>query len=140
MLKIISKNKAQAIKGYMEYIKEEINDIDVEEYKVEEAQRCKLVNKKANISLQELIRRITKEENIEIEELTSKTRKQRIANIRKIIIKLSEKLCETSNRELAKTLNIDETLVLKIKSDESRMNDETRDMLKKYLDLSSCHA
>ncbi len=48
-----------------------------------------------------------------------------------IIIKLSEKLCETSSRELAKTLNIDETLVSKIKNDESRMNDETREMLKK---------
>ncbi|HBY21345.1 MAG TPA: transposase [Clostridiales bacterium] len=132
VLKIISKSKIRALKGYLEYMKEEIDDIEEQEYKIEEAQRCKLDKKEAHIKLEELIRKVTEQEELKLEDIRKKTKKREITDVRKAIIKMSEKKCKVTARELANSLNLDISVVSKIKNEDSRMTDGAKRIMDDY--------
>lgn len=132
VLKIISKNKKQALKEYLEYMKEEIDEIEEQEYKIEEAQRCKLEKKETYIELEELIEKITEQEGKKKEDIRKKTKKPEITNIRKAIIKLSEKACKVTAKELANSLNLDISVISKIKNGDSRMTDGARRIISNF--------
>ena len=140
VLKIISKNKTQAIKGYIEYMKGEPDDIEEVEYRIEEAQSCKLDRREDYMTLEELIESVVEQEGIEKEELKKKKRKHNISDIRKAIIKLSEEKCNVTNKEIAYKLEMDITLVSKIKNDNSRMNEKVKRIMEEYNSLSTCQA
>ena len=140
VLKIISNNKKQALKGYLEYMREEIDDIEEYEYKIEEAQRCKLEKKKKHIGLEELILKIAEQEGIDVEEIGNKTKRREITDIRKAIIKISEAECRVAVKEIAGILNMDISTVSKIRNENSRMTEKARGIIGRYVQMSNCQA
>ncbi|HAN10037.1 MAG TPA: hypothetical protein DCP90_05405 [Clostridiales bacterium] len=135
VLKVISKNKMQAIKGYLEYMKGEIDDIEEQEYKIEEAQRFKLRCSKKLINIEDLIEEVSKQEMVEVEEIVKKTKKRNISDIRKAIIILSETNCEINNISISNKLNIDATMVSKIKNRDINLTEYAVSVVETYKEI-----
>lgn len=135
ILKTISHNKTIALKGYKEYMMEDIEDIEPCEYRITEAQRSIPKLKETDKRLDEIIEKITEQEKVTIEELTSKSKLKKISDIRKVIIIISDK--DITNKEVSKKLNISETAVSKIKTGSYKNSDSIKEMVKKYSKLIS---
>ncbi|OGO82296.1 MAG: hypothetical protein A2Y18_01295 [Clostridiales bacterium GWD2_32_19] len=131
VLKILSNNKAKAIAEYKKYINEEIDDIEQCEYEIKEAQKGN-VNRTKKIELDDLIETILMREKVSIEEIKIKTKKQRISDIRKAIVLLAKKHCKTTSTELADKLNIQVSMVSKIKAGEIKQTEYLKEITKTY--------
>jgi len=103
-------------------------------------QSCKLDCRKDYITLEELIESVVEQEGTKKEELKKEKRNLKISDIRKAIIKLCEEKCKVTNKEIADKLEIDTTLVSKIKNDNSRMNEKVKKIIVTYQMMSTCQA
>jgi len=63
-----------------------------------------------------LIAKILEQENVGLEEIRMKTKQQKISDIRKIIVLLAVKHCETTSTELANKFNLQVSMISKIKA------------------------
>jgi len=131
VLKILSNNKAKAIAEYKKYVNEEMDDIEQCEYEIKEVQKGN-VNITKKIELDYLIDTILMREKVSKEEIKIKTKKQRISDIRKAIVILAEKHCKTTSTELADKLNIQVSMVSKIKAGETKQTEYLKEIINTY--------
>ena len=124
VLGILSEDINQAIKKYVELMEEEIG-IDIEAMKEKELSRGikqdRGLGRQGNKELSHdyIMQKICEYYQIEPKELSKKTRKQKIVNARKAFIVCSKAFRDVSNKELAEVLNLSESTVSNILSDES---------------------
>lgn len=123
VLSILSEDIKKAVKEYAELMEKEI-DIDIDKIKGKEQDKgekqikqCKHEEVK-EFKIDYIIEKICKYYKIEIQELSKKTRKQKIVGARKTFILLSKKHSDISNKEIAQKLNLAESTVSNILSDE----------------------
>ncbi|MCG8501685.1 MAG: transposase [Firmicutes bacterium] len=122
VLGILSEDINQAIKKYVELMEEEI---DIEEMKEKELSKGikqdRELGRQGNKELGHnyIIQKICEYYHIGPKELSKKTRKQKIVNARKAFIVCSKAFRDVSNKELAEALNLSESTVSNILSDES---------------------
>ncbi|HCC07039.1 MAG TPA: hypothetical protein DEP72_02570 [Clostridiales bacterium] len=130
VLKLISSNKAQAIKGYGEYMKEKMDDIESCEYEITEAQinNPSRVDNENRIEL--LINKVLKQESIAKGELLQKTKVQRICDIRKAIIILADR--GVNNNDLAKKLEISNSVISRIKAGKFKRTEYFERVISEY--------
>jgi len=131
VLKILSNNKTKAIEEYKKYVNDEMDDIEQCEYEVKEAQTGN-IDREEKIELDALITEILEQEKISLEEIKARTRQQRISDIRKIIILLAIKHCKTTSTELAKKLNLQVSMVSKIKAGETMKTKYMEEIIKRW--------
>lgn len=115
VLKMILSNKTKAIKEYAKFMDEELEDIDICEYKISESPVADIENK-INNNIEEIINEVIKEEKITKQELISKARTRQISSARKKIVIRAGKECDIRSIDLAKRLNITITAISKIRS------------------------
>ena len=127
VLRVISENKTIALKGYKEYMKEEIEDIEPSEYEITEAQKSITKPKEKGKRMEEIINKIIEREKITIDELTSKSKTQKISDIRKAIIILAD--ADITNKEIAERLKVSTTAVSKIKAGHYKNSNQLEKML-----------
>ncbi|MGV8146689.1 MAG: hypothetical protein ACLKAK_08590 [Alkaliphilus sp.] len=116
VLKIISTDKTKALRGYKEYMNEEIEDVEKAEYEIINSVEVEETEEKEMRSIEALIEEIIKKEGITNEELISKERTRKISRARKKIIMRAEKECQITKTKLAKRLNLTITAISKTKS------------------------
>lgn len=121
ILSILSKDKSKAIKEYAELMEEKIDlerikdgELDKEIEQVKEHKKKEIKKFDHNY----LIQKVCQHYKVETNELFKKTRKQKIVNARKAYILLSKKYSNISNKDLAQELNLAESTVSNILSDE----------------------
>lgn len=136
VLSIFSNNRANAVRGYLEFINEEDDDIEEACFTIDEVPEAKHAAYRSNvrqvITIDELINEILKQENIILDELIRRNRSQKIVDIRKAIVLLSGEFCKEKNREIAQKLNISESLVSKIRSKEAKETPYLIEIMDKY--------
>ncbi len=71
------------------------------------------------IRLEAIINKVCKEAEVSIEEIIRKTKIQKYSDVRKAIVRLSEKYTDVSKKELANELNLPPSMISKIISGKS---------------------
>jgi len=122
VINTLSKDASKAVKEYAKLIEEEIDIEDIREIEldkeVEQAREHKQQEAK-KFENNYIIQKICEYYKIEVNELFKKTRKQKIVDARKTYILLSKAYSDISNRDLAQELNLAESTVSNILSDDS---------------------
>ncbi|OGO81997.1 MAG: hypothetical protein A2Y18_01390 [Clostridiales bacterium GWD2_32_19] len=133
VLKMISKNKTQAIKGYIEYMKGQPDDIEEAEYRVEEAQSNTPRTKEKGLILENMINKIIDKQKITKEELMSGSKAQKISDTRKVIIILAS--ADITNKEVAEKLRISTAAVSRIRAGQYKKTENVKNMVETYSKL-----
>ncbi|HAN09065.1 MAG TPA: transposase [Clostridiales bacterium] len=130
VLKVISSNKAVALKGYKEYMKEKIEEIEPCEYEVTEAQRNTPNKKETGKILEDIINKILEKEKITMKELMSGSKLQKISDIRKAVVILAD--ADISNKEISDKLNISASVISRVKAKEFKKTDYLERIISEY--------
>ncbi len=123
VLGIFSKNHVAAYKGYREFmnIKPEKVQLSLFEPEADEDNEGKkTIDKIKPIDIDTLIDTVCKVAGVSMEEITRRTKIQKYSDVRKAIVRISEKYGSFTNAELAEKLNIPPSMVSKIRSGESK--------------------
>ena len=131
VLNILSHNKVKARAEYKKYIEEGADDIEECEYEVEEAQTGN-IHRTKKMGIDTLIAKILEQENVGLEEIKMRTKQQKISDIRKIIVLLAVKHCETTSTELANKLNLQVSMISKIKAGEVMRTDYMEEIIGRW--------
>ncbi|MFZ5642685.1 MAG: transposase [Bacillota bacterium] len=123
ILSILSENPATAQKQYRQFMNIEPDTTTIEQYQAvlgpeEELKNPMIRNRK--IKLEVIVDEVCKEAGVVLEEIIRRTKIQKFSDVRKAIVRLSEKYSEITNIELARRLNIPPSMISKIKSGECR--------------------
>ncbi len=128
VLSILSENINRAIKKYAELMEEEIGIEEIKEKEINEEMKVNREHKQEeNKKLEHdyIIDKICQHYEIESYELYKKTRKQKIVDARKAFILISKEFSDISNKELSEKLNLAESTVSNILS-----NDNNKELIK----------
>lgn len=135
ILGMISENPAIAQKEYRNFMNIEHETVPIEEYEVvseqEDNSKQPLV-KNRKIKLEAIINEVCKEAEVSIEETIRRTRIQKYSDVRKAIVRLSEKYSDTSQKELANKLNLPPSMISKITSGKSRVTQLVDELMRKF--------
>lgn len=140
VLSIFSENMSRAIKLYQQFMNQEekeIKYIDVNELQSTNSLITK--EKKGTIktaNIDEIIKEVCNNENVLISDIIKKTRVQKISDIRKAIVLLGEKYCNTSNKILTEKLNLSSSMISKIKSGDSKGTDYVEEVIRRWEETS----
>lgn len=123
ILSMLSENPAVAQKEYGNFMNIKLETVSIEEYqavsKWEDGSKS-LEIKNRKIKLEVIIDEVCKEAKVSSENILRRTKIQHYSDVRKAIVKLSEKYSEISNKELATKLNLPPSMISKIISGESQ--------------------
>jgi len=136
VFEMLTTNKGEGINEYLDMMNLEKLDDNVDYRLSKEDLNIKLENIETasieKIEIFKLIEKICIQENIEISEVKTKRRIRKLSNLRKAIILLSEKYCNVRNKELAKELNLDASMVSKIKNESEMKNKEVDNIVNRF--------
>jgi len=138
ILGLISPNRKEAIKQYIELMIHEQGEISYENLDGVQIQNRTRINTEQHKkkSIDEIIKTVCCNEKVSINEVTKRTKLQKIVDIRKAIVLLSERYCDTSNIELAVKLNLSPSMISKIKSGESKGTTYMEEVIKRWEGIS----
>ena len=123
ILSMLSENPEAAQKQYRDFMNIELDTTSIEEYQaVSEAEKeikQSMIGRRET-KLEVIIDEVCKEAEVSLADILRRTKIQKYSDVRKAIVRLSEKYSDISNKELAKKLNIPPSMISKIKSGESR--------------------
>lgn len=135
ILGMISENPAISQKEYRNFMNIEHETVPIEEYEVvseqEDNSKQPLV-KNRKIKLEAIINEVCKEAEVSIEETIRRTRIQKYSDVRKAIVRLSEKYSDTPQKELANKLNLPPSMISKITSGKSRGTQLVDELMRKF--------
>lgn len=136
VLSIFSDDINKAVKQYLQFMRQD--DTEIKYMDIDELQSINLAVKNGKkelvkkVNIDDIIEEICINENVTTSDITKKTRIQKISDIRKAIVLLSEKHCNTSNKLLSQKLNLSPSMVTKIKSGDSKGTSYVGEVVKRW--------
>lgn len=122
ILNMLSENPSSAQKQYRDFMNIELDTTSIEEYQVvlkEENETKQSMIKRRKTKLEVIIDEVCKEAEVSLTDILRRTKIQKYSDVRKAIVRLSEKYSDIPNKELAEKLNIPPSMISKIISGES---------------------
>ncbi|AZO94774.1 helix-turn-helix domain-containing protein [Halocella sp. SP3-1] len=122
ILSFLSKDANKAIKSYAELMEEEIDIKEIKKQELDKGMkhaREHIHQETKKFEHNYIKRKICDYYEIEPNKLSKKTRKQKIVNARKAVILLLKEHSDISNKTLAQELNLAESTISNILSDEN---------------------
>lgn len=134
VLGLFSENKIEAVKKYIDFIDIEetidISQINNEEKVLDKTKYEKRLNQR--ISYKNLKKEVCKLTGIREEEMPQRNRVQRFVDARKVLVILSKKYCDISNRKIAKDLNLSEPSISKIMRESGKLTKKIKTVINNF--------
>lgn len=123
ILSMLSNNPAVAQNEYKNFMNIKLDTVSIEDYQAvsePENESKSLVINNRKTRLEVIINEVCKEAEVSMENILRRTKIQKYSDVRKAIVRLSEKYSDISNKELAKKLNLPPSMISKIISGNSK--------------------